>query len=135
MNHFLHRFIILLHLISSFLLSISSFVIFVTFASISLYFFLLLSVLNTILLTSSVNTLCFCLLNVCGDFDINLLFSYEFFVIFSNTIYINFSFSRWFIFFQVDLLLNFFLIFTHKFSFYCKLFCAFQFFIFMFVNR
>ena len=37
-------------------------------------FLFLFQALNAILLTSSVNTLSFSLLNLCCDFDINLLF-------------------------------------------------------------
>ena len=62
--------------------------------------------LNAILLTSSVYALCFLLLNLCCDFNINLLlFFYEFFVIFSKTSSTNFFLVSLF-HFQIKLLLN-----------------------------
>ena len=73
-NPFLYYFIILLHLISSFLLTRSFFVP-CAYAFIESIDCILLSllVLNAILLTSSVNTLCFSLLSLCCYFNINLL--------------------------------------------------------------
>ena len=43
--------------------------------------------LNAILLTSSINTLCFSFLNLPYDFNINLLFFSKFFMIFSKIIH------------------------------------------------
>ena len=65
---------ILIHLISSFLCIISLFVPY-AFISIETIDCILLSSLavNAILLTTSVSTLCFSLLNLCCYFDINLL--------------------------------------------------------------
>ena len=108
-NHFLYCFIILRHLISSFLHSrsllipyistdpidynfVSNFFIFrimsmiVLFACISIEpvdsIILLSLAVNAVLLTSLVNTLCFSLLNVSCDFIINPLAFYEFFMFF-----------------------------------------------------
>ena len=92
-DHFLHRFIMLLHLVSSFL-HIKS--LHVPHASVSIESFdcILLSslALNAILLTFSVNTLCFSLLNLCCVFNINLLFFYKFFMTFFKIIYVSFIF-------------------------------------------
>ena len=74
-NHFLHCFIILLHLISSFshtkLLLVSY--AYVSNGSID-HILLSLFALNEFLLTSLVNILCFLLLNLCCSFNINLFF-------------------------------------------------------------
>ena len=56
--------------------------------------------LSAILLTSSVNKLCFSLLNLCSDFNINFWLFYEFFMILSKTVHNNFNFSSWFILFS-----------------------------------
>ena len=55
------------------------------------YSFIMLA-LNGILLNSSVNALCFSLLNLCCAFNINLCFFYEFFKIFSKIICSKFIF-------------------------------------------
>ena len=71
----LHCFIILLHLVSSFL-HIKSLLfpdVYVSIESIDCIVLLLLA-LNAILLTSSVDTLCISISNLCCDFNINLLF-------------------------------------------------------------
>ena len=74
-NHFLYLFIILLHLISSFPLTISLLVPY-AYLSIELIDCILLSSfeLKAILFISSVKTLCLSLLNLCCVFNINLLF-------------------------------------------------------------
>ena len=58
--------------------------------------------LNEILYTSAVNTSSFLLLNLCCDFNINLLI----FMIFSETCYINYFFLVGLLYFQPELLLN-----------------------------
>ena len=91
-NYFLYSFIILMHLISPFnVLFLYSFHI---YGSVKLFDCILLSLLalNAVLLTSSLNIFCFFLLNLCFYFNINLLFSYTFFVIL--------PFSRWFMSFS-----------------------------------
>ena len=79
-SQFFHCWIISIHLFS-FLCSL-----FVPYAYVSVESMdcVLLSSLaiNLILLTPSINTLCFSLLNLCCDFNINQLF-FEFFMIFS----------------------------------------------------
>ena len=97
-NYFLYCFIILLHLISSFLHSKSLLIPYAHF-SIELIDCILLSALplNAILLTSSVNVICFMLLNLCWNFSINLLLlinSFWFRLRLSTT---SLFFSKWFI--------------------------------------
>ena len=94
-NQFLSRFIIFLHLISSFSLT-RSLLIPYAYVSIRPIDCILLSSfeLKAILLVSSVKILCLSLLNLCCVFNINLLFFYEFFMIFFKTIYVDFIFSR-----------------------------------------
>ena len=74
-NHFLYCFIILMHLISSFWCTITLFVSY-AYVSIKTIDCIHLSSLplNAMLLISSVNALCFLLLNLCYDFNTNLLF-------------------------------------------------------------
>ena len=73
-NHFF-CFIILLHLGSSFLYIKPLLVPYAHVSAESIYCILLSSLaLNAILLTTSGNTLCFELLNLCCDLNINLLF-------------------------------------------------------------
>ena len=105
-NYFLHYFVILLHLVSSFshnkiLLAPYAYV-----STESIHFIISSSLaLNTILLTSSVNALYFSLLNLCWDFNINLLFVwivYDFF----NPLYVLFIFLVNLFYFQFELLLN-----------------------------
>ena len=74
-NHFLYRFTIFLHLISSFSLT-RSFLIPYAYVSIESIDSILLSSsgLKAILLIFSVKILCFPLLNLCWIFNINLLF-------------------------------------------------------------
>ena len=94
-------------LISSFLCIISSFVPY-AYVSIESIDFILLSLLalTAILSTSSANTSCFLLLNVCCDFDINLFF-YKLFMIFSKIIHIKTIFFPSGLFcFPDELLLN-----------------------------
>ena len=85
-NHFLYCFIILLHLISSFLLTRS---LLVPYAYVSIEYIdcilLSSSELNAMLLIFSVKTLCVSLLNLCCFFNIDLLFLWK-------TIYVNFIF-------------------------------------------
>ena len=74
-NYFLYRFIILLHLISSFSVTISLLVPHAYFSIESTDCILLSSFeLKAILLISSVKKLCLSLLNLCCVFNINLLF-------------------------------------------------------------
>ena len=70
------------------------------------YILLLLLALETILLTSSVNTLCFSLLNICCYFNINLFFmNYSrFFLKLSTSTLFFFLVSSFY--FQVKVLLN-----------------------------
>ena len=98
-NYFLFCLIILLHLFSSFLHT-SSLLVPYTYISIESIDCILLSslALYVMLLTSSVNTLSFLLLNLRRDFNIDLLFFYEFFMIFFKTFNINF-FSNCYILF------------------------------------
>ena len=57
--------------------------------------------LKAILLISAAKTLCLSLLNICPVFNINLLFFHGIFIIFFETIYVNFIFfSRCFILFS-----------------------------------
>ena len=99
-NYFLFCLIILLYLVSSFLHT-SSLLVPYTYISIESIDCILLSslALYVILLTSSVNTLSFLLLNLRRDFNIDLLFFYEFFMIFFKTFNINF-FSNCYILFS-----------------------------------
>ena len=74
-NHFLYRFIILLHLISSFSLTRSLLVPYAYVSIETIDSILLLSLeLKAILLISSVKVLCLSLLNICCVFNIDLLF-------------------------------------------------------------
>ena len=107
-NHFLHCFIILLHLISS-PLHATPLLIPHTYASIESIDCILLSSfeLKAILLTSSVKTVCLLLLNLCCVFTINLLFlvnSLWSFLILSTSM--PFFFLHDSFYFQVELLLN-----------------------------
>ena len=97
-NHFLYCFFLMLHLISSFLYARYLFSPY-AYAFIELIDCIVLSLLalNLIILISSVNTLYFLFLNLCCNFNINLLFFYEFFMTFSETNHINFVFFSWFI--------------------------------------
>ena len=74
-NKFLYFSIISLHLIS-FSLNTRSLLVSYSHVSTKLIFCILLSLLalNAILLTSSVHTVCFLLLNICWNFNINILF-------------------------------------------------------------
>ena len=74
-NHLLYYFIILANLISTFLHT-RSLLVPSAYASTGSVGCILLSslALNAVLLPSSVNTLCFSLLNLCCDFNISLLF-------------------------------------------------------------
>ena len=107
-SSFLCCFIILLHLISSFLLTRSLLVPYAYVSMESVDCILLSSFeLKAILLTSSVKILCFSLLNMCCLFNISLFF-YEFFLIFFKTIHINFVFFLDGLFyFRVELLLDY----------------------------
>ena len=89
-NHLLHRFVILLHLISSFSLT-RSLLIPYAYVSIESFDCILLSSfeLNAILLICSVKKLCLSILNLCCFFFYQLIVFYEFFVIFFKTIYAN----------------------------------------------
>ena len=101
-------FIILLHLIYSFLHTGSLLVPYAYVSTESIPCRLLSSLtLHAILLTSSVNTLCFSVLNLCCVFSISSLLFYEFFIIFlmSFDIKIIFVINSLFCF-QFDLLLN-----------------------------
>ena len=97
-NHLLHRFVILLHLISSFSLT-RSLLIPYAYVSIESFDCILLSSfeLNAILLICSVKKLCLSILNLCCFFFYQLIVFYEFFVIFFKTLYVNFIFSKCFI--------------------------------------
>ena len=72
-NHFLHPFILLLHLISSFSLTTYFLVPYVSIESIDCIL-LSLSELKAILSISSAKTLCLSHLNFCCFFNIDLLF-------------------------------------------------------------
>ena len=107
-NHFLHYFIIFLHLVSTFL-HIKYLYVPYAYVSIESIDCILLSLLafNSILLISSVNTLCLLLLNLCCVFNINLLFFYKFCMAFFKTLCINFIFFLINLFYsEVELLLN-----------------------------
>ena len=97
---FLYGFTILLHLISSF----------ASYKCISKFIdciCLLLLGPNAIFLISSINALCFYLLNIFCDFNINLLFFYECFDFLEKYLHEAHFFSSWFISFsQVDFLLR-----------------------------
>ena len=92
-NRFLYRFIILLHLISSFPFTRSLFVPYAYVSIASIDSILLSSYeLKAILLISPVKTLCLALLNLCCVF-INFYYCfYKFFMIVFKTIYVNFNF-------------------------------------------
>ena len=84
--NFLYCFIILLHLISSFLHTRSSLFLYVYVSIESISCILLSSFeLEAILSISSVKSLCFSLLNLCCVFSISLFF-YEFCMIFFKTV-------------------------------------------------
>ena len=92
-NSFLHFIVILLHLISSFLHTRFLLVPHAYSSLESIDCFLLSSlIVNAILLTFSINTLCFSLLNHCCDFSINLLFFINFFIMFSEKFCMRFIF-------------------------------------------
>ena len=95
-NHFLYRFIIWLHLISSFSLTKSLLVPYAYISIESLDCVLLSSFecmeIWLIWLISSVKTLCLSFLNLCRGFYINLMFFYWFFMIYFKTISVHFSF-------------------------------------------
>ena len=94
-------FILLLHLTSSFVHTRASLVAYAYVSIESIGCILLSSLaLNPILLTSSVNTLRFLLVNLCYDFGI---VSYDFFMIFSKTVHIKFVFF-WFVYFILKLI-------------------------------
>ena len=95
-NDFLYRFIILLHLVSSFSFTR---LFMVPYAYV---FIELIDCIHLILLISSVKTLSRSLLNHCCVFNINLLFLMNclFSLVTKETIYANFTFSRWFILFS-----------------------------------
>ena len=98
-NHFLHCFIVLLHLISPFLHT-RSFLVPYAYVSIeSIDCTLLLSFkVKAILLIFSIKTLCLSLLNLCFVFNVNLLF-------FRNSCQFHFFLDSLF-YFQVAPLLN-----------------------------
>ena len=99
-NHFLYCFIILLHLISSFLCIISLFVAY-AYVFIKSFDCILLSslALNVILLTSLVNTPCFSVLNICCEFSINLLFFYDLLWFSRRLSTLRLFCSKWFVLF------------------------------------
>ena len=96
----LHCFVTSLHLISSFLCIISSFVQYGYVSTKSINFILLSSLaLKVILLASSANTLCFLLLNLCCDFSINLLFLMNSLQFSQRLSILRLYFSSWFFLF------------------------------------
>ena len=104
-NNFLYRFIILLHLTSSFLLTRSLLVPY-AYVSIESNDCILLSSfeLNAILLISLVNTLCLSLLNLC--FNIDLLFLIDFLKSFLRLSMLILFFLDISFYYQIELLLN-----------------------------
>ena len=105
-NHFLYRFIILLHLISSFSLTRSLLFSYAYISIESIDCILLSSFeLKAILLISSVKTLCFSLLNLCCVFNIDLLFLMNFYHFFLSLSMFIFFLDILF-YYQVELLLN-----------------------------
>ena len=66
-----------------------------------LYYFNIISILNAILLNSSVNALCFSLLNFCHDFNINLLFLLNSLLVSLKLSISSWIFSRWMISFKL----------------------------------
>ena len=100
-NHFLNRFIILLHLISLLLLTRFLFVLYAYISIESIVCILLSSFgLKAILLISSVKTLSLSLLNNCCVFNIDLLFFYKLFMVFFMLSMSMLFFSRRFILFS-----------------------------------
>ena len=123
-NHFLHRFIILLHLISSLSLTKS---LLVSYANVSIESIDCIPLssyeLRAILLVSSVKTWCLSLLNLYCIFNIDLnKFLYA--------IYAIYFFLIIYFILKLSCFCTVFMIFKLKFSFYDTLFCAFFSFIF-----
>ena len=120
-NYFRYCYIILIHLIYSLLIS------FLHFFYMHMF---LLNLLTAILLTSSENTFFyFSLLNLCRDFDINLLSFLNSLPFFSKTIHIKSIVLDGLLFFcKLSCLLTVFTILKWKFLFYDTILCAFCFF-------
>ena len=100
-NHFLYRFITLLHLISSFSLTRSLLVPYVYVFIESIDCILLSSFkAKEILLMFSVKAICLSLLNSCCVFKIDILSLMSFFMIFLTLSMLTLCFCRWFILFS-----------------------------------
>ena len=98
-NRFLYRFIMVLHLISSFSLTRSLLVPYAFVSIGSIYCIILSSFeLEAILLISSLKLLCLSLLNLGCVCNINCFFMKT--LSFFNTIYVILFFSRWFVLFS-----------------------------------
>ena len=110
-NHFLYHFIALSHSVSSFSLTRSLLVAY-AYVSIKSIDSLLLSSfeLKAILLISLVKTLCLSLLNLCGVFDINLLFFMNYLWYFLRLSTSISFFLDGVNYFQVELLLKIFIV-------------------------
>ena len=123
----LYRFVILLYLISSFSLTRSLLVPYahVSIESILLSFF----ELKAILLLFAIKTLFLSLINFCHVFNINLLFFYEFFIIFFQTMSFYFLLIIMYFIIKLSYLYTVFTIFKFKFPFDDTFLCILLFYL------